>query len=249
MDKQIQFNNANGEIAYRAGELPNLAKKVRDEAITITGNTGTVCTAMTKEPLKSRLEFLENNKGVYFNNDLYIEYDLERLEIFLKVGFNMGSQDLYISRLKSAEILERFGINTDVTFNAKELSNLIKMNRSYFESKKRAMEIVSQLQNFKAKVNQEIENIDDQRGNKRYLKDQVIESNVPESFDLEIPIFLGVDHASIEVEILVEPDSMEFSLISPDLSEKQQSRGADIINNELAQIAEKCPGIKIYDIT
>ena len=279
MEPNNHFNIDNENLNYRAGELPALPESVRKANRQIFGNPGTVYQAIQKEPLLTRLKVLSNaienpkdenenataleqrltetqrvarveeyNK-MFFDNDVYITYNSTDLEIVLYVGFNKNKQDVYKSSLQSHEAVNVFKINTGTTYSPKELSNLFKMNRSYFETRQKAMELVSKLQNFKAKVNQQIEDQDDNRGNKKYLRDQVVESNVPASFNLVFPLFKGQQNSTIEVELIVDADSLEFSLISPQLKEKQKNRGIEILDNEVSSIESVFPEIKIFDVS
>lgn len=51
------------------------------------------------------------------------------------------------------------------------------------------MILVSTLKNFKAKVNQDIERSKEENGNKTDNYSQVVDSNLPKSFKLNIPLF------------------------------------------------------------
>lgn len=252
MDKKINLitEEAQTNVDYREGTLPESPNEVRLNKHEVIGSTGTVYKALTSEPLKSRLTALLEKPEKFFDDDILIKYDLDQLVIQLQVSFNKSDGlDIYESRLKTPEIFRKFGINEDVVFGIKGLTKLIKMNRSHFERREEAMSLVSELQNFKAKVNKELENLDDDRGNKRYLRDQVVESNIPKSFNLFTPLFIGCDYRVINVEILIDPDTYELSLISPALTEYQQETSEEIINEEIKKIESDVPQIKVFNIT
>lgn len=86
----------------------------------------------------------------------------------------------------------KFGINSGKYRTAIEMSEFIKMNRAHFENKQDAMDLTTKLKNFKAKVNKEVEEeLNMNKGDKRLLLNQAVESNIPESFKVNISIFKG----------------------------------------------------------
>lgn len=65
------------------------------------------------------------------------------------------------------------------------------------------MKLVTDLQNFKAKVDKEIEQSNNNRGDRRILINQAVEHNLPEAFTLILPIFKGTAKQTIAVEVYV----------------------------------------------
>lgn len=111
----------------------------------------------------------------------------------------------------SKEVLE-FGINTDKKWEPIKLSQFFKMHRAFFKDKSENMMLVSTLKNFKAKVNQDIERSKEENGSKTDNYSQVVDSNLPKSFKLNIPLFKGFQCEEIEVEIYADVDGREVSL-------------------------------------
>lgn len=72
--------------------------------------------------------------------------------------------------------------------------------------------LVSTLKNFKAKVNQDIERSKEENGSKTDNYSQVVDSNLPKSFKLNIPLFKGFACEEIEVEIYADVDGRDVSL-------------------------------------
>src|SRR5690606_9546607 len=102
-----------------------------------------------------------------------------------------------------------------VTYTALQLADKIRMNRSFFENKSDAMRLVSELREFEAKVNKEVESKADGRANRRVLLAQTVTTNVPESFRMNVPVFKGLGKVAIEVEIGIDPYDLSCRLISP----------------------------------
>jgi hypothetical protein len=142
----------------------------------------------------------------------------------------------------------RFGINEGKYITGLELSDLIRMNRSCFESKQKAMELVTIMRNFKAKVTTQIEASDDKKGNRTALVRQVVEGNQPPSFELFIPIFKGQPKQTFTVEIDIDPDTLQATLVSPDAQDIIAETSDQLIDEVLAGMERICPEIPIIEI-
>ena len=117
----------------------------------------------------------------------------------------------------------RSGVNDpDKVRSLNELAGWIKMNRKFFESKVVAMNLVSQLRNFKATVNKILEEKSDDRANYSTLKEQVVNSNIPETFTLTLPLFVGFKQVKFDVEVVIDPDDFSCALISPDAADEMR---------------------------
>ena len=113
------------------------------------------------------------------------------------------------------------GINDqDYARTLNELAGWIKMNRKLFDSKVIAMNLVAILRNFKATVNKTLEDKNDDRANYSVLREQVVNSNIPESFDLTLPLFVGFKPVKFAVEVVIDPDDFSCALISPDAADE-----------------------------
>lgn len=143
---------------------------------------------------------------------------------------------------------KKFKINTGESWTTLDLANFIKMNRSQFETKDKAMLLVSELRNFKAKIDKEIENAADERGNKKILIAQAVESNIPESFNIKVPVFKGYPEQTLEVEISIDPNDLSCSLVSPEVNDYVESTKDDLINAELAEIRDLHPTLRIFEV-
>jgi hypothetical protein len=148
----------------------------------------------------------------------------------------------------SDEILSKFQINSSKEWSSHDLAELIKMNRRYFESKDAAMKLVTTLRNFKAKVEKEIENIKDDKANFRALKAQKVESNLPDDFNINIPIFKGMEPETINVEIVVNQNTLDCRLVSPDLEQLIYDLSQKAMSGVVSAITEFCPELVIINI-
>lgn len=192
------------------------------------------------------MEFLSKkdiSENLILDSVLRFSYD----DLRIRLGYGVTQRHPY--HLDSSIIinpdLEAFEINKGKKYSSFQLADFIKMNRHLFESKSVAMELVSTLKNIKASVNRAIEANKDDRGNRRALIDQVVQSNIPESFNIELPIFKGQPKAIVPVEIVLDED-LECMLISPDLKQIVAEESERLIGGEIEKIRELHPQLRIY---
>ena len=155
--------------------------------------------------------------------------------------------DIVRGKLELSEEMNRLGINNGEYITAFEMADLIKTNRSCFESTTVAMKLVTELRNFKAKVDKEIEASDDKRGNRRILAAQVVESNLPSSFRIVIPVFKGQPKQPIEVEVEVNPADLSCTLVSPEANDIVRTERDSIIDGVLSRIEAVAPDIVVIE--
>lgn len=140
-----------------------------------------------------------------------------------------------------------FGINGGVSWDAFSLGDFVRMNRTFFDSIDFAVKMVTQLKTFKAKVATEREKIQKQNGDFRTVFEQVVTHNLPEKFNLTIPIFKGYPAEKIEVEVHVNPADLSMLLISPEGKDKLTLLKDRAIDEQLAKIREIAPELLITE--
>lgn len=125
-----------------------------------------------------------------------------------------------IGQLQISEKFRRLNINRAHLSRPKELARKFKLLRAIFPSKEDHMSICKLLNNLEAKVDKTINEADDNRGNLSHVRNQVLESNIPESFRLNVTLIEGEPKQKIEVqislsysngEILCEMENMDAS--------------------------------------
>jgi len=226
-------------------------------------NVGEKLIISQAEELKPKYPLLVVLNGVITSPGNYIEQRIE--------GFQVDKSHLIVNRkdmtlklvvneadpLNTANItgsltlhadFKKFKINSGETWSAVDLSDFIKMNRSFFTSKEVAAKLVKQLREFKAKVNNEIELKKDDRANYDVRKAQVVNSNLPEAFTIVVPMFVGQDKQSIPVEINIHPDTLECQLCSPDANDILIEYKEQAINEQLERIKTLVPKLLIIEV-
>lgn len=188
--------------------------------------------------LKHKVIIALNGHVVVNRENLSIELNLEDKDHF---------GDTITGKAELHPIFKKFGVNAGSYRTAQELAQLFKMNRSFFENQSTAMSLVTELQNFKAKVAKEIEKSDDNRANKTDLTSQIVNSNLPEKFNLNIPIFKGEAKQLFEVEIYINSSDLTCTLVSPQANDMTESFRDEIIDRVLAAIIELHPTLTIIE--
>ncbi|MDR0712600.1 MAG: hypothetical protein LBF67_09710 [Prevotellaceae bacterium] len=124
------------------------------------------------------------------------------------------------------------------------------MNRAFFTDRAVNMKLVSVLMNFTANINSKVELSVRETGDRTNSFVQVVNSNLPPSFTLSIPIFKGKDAELLEVETFATVDGRDvsFTLISPGANQTLEEIRNGVINEQLAQIVEVAPEIAIIEM-
>ena len=209
------------------------------------------------EPVKVQIEgiidsparWLESRTGLQkISNKCHVLVSRERLEIALQVNENHHYGTRIVGKMELSEAFRKFHINDGCSFSLKELATLFKMNRSFFETRQTAMGLVALLQNFKGKVNKDLEASDDNRGNRKLSLNQAVESNLPEAFTLHLPIFKGMETEDIVCEVYIDPDDWSCQLISPDANDIVERYRDGKIDEVLVRIEHAMPGVAIIEV-
>lgn len=184
------------------------------------------------------------------NQDAVVLVDTDDRMISLKYNMsNPYGNSVVAGNLKISEKFKEWEINTGKSYDAKFLSEFIKMHRSHFTDKSEAMRLSSELANIKVKVDKEIEKSDNNRGDFRaVLAQKVIESNIPHGFKLNIPLFEGHKKVEFNVEIYINPTNYSVSMISPDAEDYVAESAGDIIDSVVARIVEIRPDMPIINL-
>lgn len=209
-----------------------------------------------KEPLKVEIRGLINAPLNYLTKRVE---EIDQLKCYLIVDKSEGYLKLVIDEknhyrdaVRGDLIVnpdyKKFEINTGEGRNTFALADFIKMNRFFFEDKNVAMKLVSELKNFEATVNKQIELSDNDRGNKRILQNQIVDSNIPEAFEINLPLFKGQPAEKIKVEINIDARDFSCILISPDANDLMQEVRETILDEQLDVIKELAPNLVIFEV-
>lgn len=219
---KVNVTTDNNEVVIRQGQALPLAERL------IVRLSGTLFCVQ---------EYLLKYKEKVSENAI-IEVDRDEMSIkYLEDPTDHFGTRVF-GKLVLTKEFQTFGINAGTMWQPKELADLIRLNRSFFEPTSAAAELVKDLRNFKAKIDTEVEKSDDKRANTTLLRRQAVESNLPASFKMALPIFKGTGTEVVEVEVDIDPDSLNCQLVSPMAAEIIQTRRDKLIDAEIDSIRE-----------
>lgn len=143
-----------------------------------------------------------------------------------------------------------FGVNMDVSFQPEQLANFFRINRSYFKDRAENMVLVSNLKAFRAKIETEVEREKKDNGSVTDVYKKVVNSNLPASFKVCIPIYKGAQPEEIEIEVIATVNGRDVSLelISPDAASIVEDVRDRLIDEQLDKIREFAPEIPIIEV-
>lgn len=230
------------EVVIREGQA---TKQLDPKAPVKTEITGTIGTIL--EYLKKRV-----NAGQFKQTESFITVDREQVKMTLTINESDAyTRGTVVSKLQFNPQFVKFGINNaDKVWTPAELGLFFKMNRTFFPDRKDNMELVSRLMNFNGTVNATIDRDIKMNGSRTDNFAQVVNSNLPESFTLHIPIFKGLPPETLEVETFAQIDGRDvhFVLMSPGAQATLEDIRDKVLDEELAEIREVAPEIAIIEV-
>ena len=232
------YNGNPIEVVMREGEATKLLDPKEPQTINIDG--------VISSPLKwleKRVELIEQKKA-------HILVDRDNMVITLTTEEENYYKSTIIGRLEVSKEVQSFGINTDETWEPQKLGQFFKMHRAFFKDKYENMALVNELKSFKAKISQDISKSKEENGSKTDNFSQVVDSNLPSSFKICIPLFKGFAPEEIEVETYADIDGRDvtLSLISAGANETMEESRDKLIDDVLKEIMNIAPDIVIIEI-
>lgn len=191
--------------------------------------------------------WVEKRKDDIVSADAHILVDRDHMTITLNTDENNFYSDQIVGTLTISTEMQEFGINTGEYMSCFDMADRIKQLRTYFETQQDAMKLVTELRNFKAKIDKELELSDDKRGNQKILRAQTVDSNLPKSFNVNMPIFKGTEKRTFEVEVEINPNDLSCTLVSPDAHDIVVQERDNQMDAVLGRIGDAAPNIVIIE--
>lgn len=215
-----------------------------------------------KEPLRLQIDgtiscvysFLEKRWGTsqIDKEHTHILVDRDGLSVTLVTNENdERTLQLVTGEIQLSRQFKSFCINDgNKLWTPIELGTFFRMNRSFFESKDTNMQLVNLLKSFNAKVNTTVKTEYADNGSVTDNYEKAVDSNLPKSFFINIPIFKGTEPEKLEIETIatVEGKQASLMLISADAECIVEESRDKLINGELDKIRQLCPEIPIMEI-
>jgi hypothetical protein len=196
------------------------------------------------------LNFLDKRVKDIDQHKAHILVNRDKLQILLVINEDDPyTRGAVLGSLEYSEIFKKLGINTNKAWNPEQLGQFLKLNRSFFSSRDAGMTVVSALKSFTAKVNQDLARETNEKGDRSFAFKQVVDSNIPESFKMKLPIFSGGSYVDIEVETYATVDGKDVSIYlqSAGANDVIEDTKATVIEDVIAKIREVAPGIAIIE--
>lgn len=232
------YNGKPIEVVLREGEAPVALDPKEPERVVINGT------------IDAPFRWLEKRVELINQKETNIIVNRDKMGLALTIDETSYYQTEINGILQPSKEMLEFGINTDKNWEPIKLSQFLKMHRAFFTDKSQNMMLVSTLKSFKAKVNQDIERSKEENGSKVDNYSQVVDSNLPKSFKLNIPLFKGFANEEIEVEIYADVDGRDvsLSLVSAGANEAIEEYKNKVIDEQLKQIRQIAPDIVIIEV-
>lgn len=214
-----------------------------------------------KEPLNLHVngvitciyEFLEKRWGTEQIDKMHTHILVNRENLVVTLVTNENdertSQTIVGSIQLSRQFME-FHINDGELWKPVQLGEFFRLNRSFFETKEKNMELVDLLKRFSAKVQTIVKKEYSDNGSVTDNYEKAVDSNLPSSFVINIPIFKGAEPEKLSIETIahVEGNTALLTLISADVECIIEESRDNIINTELDKIRKFCPEIPIMEV-
>lgn len=232
------YNGTPIEVVLREGNAPEALNPKEPERVVINGT------------IDAPFRWLEKRVELINQKATNIIVNRDKMGIALTIDETNYYQTEINGILQASKEMQEFGINTEKKWEPIKLSQFFKMHRAFFKDKSENMSLVSTLKNFKAKVNQDIERSKEENGNRTDNYSQVVDSNLPKSFKLNVPLFKGFANEEIEVEIYADVDGRDvsLSLVSAGANEAIEEYKNKVIDEQLDAIRAIAPDIVIIEV-
>lgn len=244
-NEKLQINLGHGvekaEVILREGQA---VKELEPKAPIKTDISGVIGSPL--EYLKKRL-----STGQFTEERSHLIVDREYISLSLIINEDDDYQrGIVHGKLEFHPKFEEFGINTKKEWTPMELGLFFKMNRAFFPDRGENMKLVTDLMSFTATVNNKIERSVKENGDRTDNFAQVVNSNLPASFVLNIPIFKGMEAETLEVETFARVDgrAVVFVLISPGANQTLEEIRNKTIDAQLEQIKVIAPKLAIIEV-
>jgi hypothetical protein len=237
---ELKIENTNGELVIREGAAQEPLPLKEPKIIKISGDIHSVSNFITNRQAGYDLQEIDKNKAI-----VTVDRDARTISLQLDPQNHYGASVL--AKLEPSSELEQFKINTASRFSRKQLLDLIRFNRLYFEDKNEHAKVITGLYKLRIKSETEIQQEKDNQGNKRNVLDvkTVDDGGMVKEFNITIPLFKGFAAQKITVEICFEVlnGDVSFWLESIGLKEATDSSIDGIFADEL----KSCQGFVIIE--
>ena len=245
------------------GLTVNIENYTGEKPIEVIYRTGVAAKAQeslpTKEPVKVNIsgvistpfDWLEKRIDLVDQKRANVLVNRESMTITLTVNEDDEyTKGVLKGTVELSDVFKKFNINGNAGWNPNKLGQFLRLNRGVFADKEQCMVLVTKLKNFTAKAKAEIQKQRDPSGSMAEVYRTEVESNLPKSFTIVVPIFKGTAKTAIEVEFdhyLVDGE-VALQLVSPGANECVEQFRDNCLDEVINKIREIAPKIPILEV-
>lgn len=189
------------------------------------------------------VEFM-TKRGEDHNKQLVnVVYNIEKGTILMVVEETNFFKKTIKGTLKLNPKIAEIGINgNDSFYDLKKLIRWIRFNKALFTNGGEHDHILNGLKTFNAKVQQELNKKDDQKGNIVDEFTQNVQLGFTPQFVMKLPVFKGYPARDflMELHVAVRSRAIEFYFESPEMVEIIESEREAIVLGEVAKLQQYC---------
>lgn len=246
------------------GLTVNIKEYTGEKPIEVVYRTGTAAKELEqlpiKEPIKTDIsgvistpyDWLEKRVNGINQSEANICVNRDAMTITLTVNeADAYRRGVVKGTVEYSDIYKKLGINDgEKAYVPAKLGQLLRLNRGIFEDKELCMKLVSALKNFTANAKVEIQKQKDPSGSVAEVYRQEVESNLPKSFTVNIPIFKGTAKTPIEIEFdhYISNGDAYLQLVSPGANEMAEDFRDNCLDDVLNRIRAIAPNIAIMEV-
>lgn len=232
MNKNLESNTVDlleegvKELVIREGKAADL---FNPRTVSITGI------------LAAPRQFLSSSKIDNYDQKLsHVLVDQDNKSIILKLHETDHHQHVIEGRLTTYADLDDLEINTGNKLTHRELVQLLKKYKFYFADVQQHSVFLHNMENFKAKVTKQIEDVRQNNGNRSTGFNVIVENAMKDAptFDLLIPLFKGYPKVKFTVEVCLDATdaNVVFYFESQDLFQLEKELAEKYIGDELVAL-------------
>ena len=245
------------------GLTVNIENYTGEKPIEVIYRTGVAAKAQeslpTKEPVKVNIsgvistpfDWLEKRIDMVDQKRANVLVNRESMTITLTVNEDDEyTKGVLKGTVELSDVFKKFNINGNTGWNPNNLGQFLRLNRGVFADKEQCMVLVTKLKNFTAKAKAEIQKQRDPSGSMAEVYRTEVESNLPKSFIIVVPIFKGTAKTAIEVEFdhyLVDGE-VALQLVSPGANECVEQFRDNCLDEVINKIRKIAPEIPILEV-
>ena len=227
---ELKLDGVTNELTIREGKAQEPLSLKEPSVINISGDIHSVERFINGRPAGFSSQAIDKNKAI-----VLVDKDAKKITLKLDPENHYGAT--ITAKLEESKELKQFGINTGTRYGRKQLLDLLRFNRLYFEDKDQHAKVLLGLMKLRIKSETEIQQEKDNQGNKRNLLDvkTVDDGGLLKEFNITLPLFKGFSNQNILVEMCfdVVNGDVSFWLESVGLREAMDSQVDGIFEKEL----------------